>query len=497
MAIGLDLSLYAILRRAPGLRPEVIRLFVVVNVGLMVADLALTRLAKTESVRWNRVALAGAVVCEAVAATVWIQMTGTVSSYFLIVGYLLIAAYRLLCDYATSLTCALAFVVCHVGAVMLEITGVLRPASLFVSPPLGIYASPLFHGAGILTLVVGYAVMFFFMNFFASTLREKDAQLQSAQRDLARAVDDTRSLGRLCGAVLAGRYELDELIGRGGMGEVYRGHRIGDGVHVAVKVLHSYLADRGAVRERFHQEARMLSRLSPGHVAKVLECGVTNEGHEWIAMEHLEGEDLATRLRRRGRLGLGELVPIVDRIAVALEAAHEAGIIHRDLKPENVFLLDGTDEVRLLDFGIARLQETEGLTLTMEILGTPGYLAPEQVRGEVAGPQADVFALGAIVFRALVGKCAFPSRAPAAAVYEALHFTPPPPTTVRPELPEDVDCVLALALAKRREDRYQRPSHLARDLRLAAEGSLDEESRVSARRLLPAITLDESRPMAP
>jgi tRNA A-37 threonylcarbamoyl transferase component Bud32 len=497
MAIALDLTLYAVLRHAPGLRPDVIRLFAVVNVGLMVVDLALTRFSVTGSPRRHWIALNACILLEALAATIWIQMTGTISSYFLVVGFLLIAVYRLLCNYASGLTCAAAFMVFHTVACGLEEIGVLRPASLFVAPPLGIYESPLFRVAAMITLLFGYVLTFLAMNFFASTLGEKEFALRTVQRDLARVVDETRSQGRLSGIVLSDHYELDELIGRGGMGEVYRGHRLDDGATVAVKVLHAYLADRGHIRERFHREAVLLAKISPGYVAKVLECGRTAEGQEWIAMEHLRGEDLATRLRRRGLLPLTELVPIVERIANALEAAHAAGIVHRDLKPENVFLLEGTDDVRLLDFGIARFQEGDALTMTMEILGTPGYIAPEQVRGEAIGPQIDVFALGAIVYRALVGKSAFPSRTPATAVYEALNLTPPPPSTIRRELPEDVDCVLALALAKRVTDRYARPIQIARALRQAAEGTLDEASRASARGLIPAVTLDESRLPAP
>jgi tRNA A-37 threonylcarbamoyl transferase component Bud32 len=501
-AIALDLTLYALLRRAPGIRPDVIELFGVVNVGLMFVDLGLTRLSFRRASRSNRALTTACILSETLAASVWIQMTGTVSSYFLIVGFLLIALYRLLWDYASGLTCALAMSFFHVAAFGLEAAGVLRPASIFVSAPLGIYETPLFRLAAMITLLTGYALTFVAMNFFASTLREKEVALKTAKRDLARAVDETRMHGRLCGAVLAGRYELYELLGRGGMGEVYDGRRIEDGLAVAVKVLHQHLVDRREMRERFRREADLLTRISDAHVAKVHECGVSADGEEFIVMDRLVGEDLATRLRRRGFLPLGELVPLVEKIAGALEAAHAAGVIHRDLKPENVFLLrhgnaadavdaaDQADAVRLLDFGIARFQDAEGLTLTLEVLGTPGYLTPEQVRGEVndIGPHTDVFALGAIAYRAMTGKCAFPSRAPAAAVYEALNLTPPRPSMLKPALPEDVDDVIALALAKRWDQRYAHPALFARDLAQAAIGALGEEARLRARALAPVVT---------
>jgi serine/threonine-protein kinase len=485
LAIGLDLSLYLLLRRAPGLRPEVMRIFAFVNIGLMVIDLGVTRFALRRPWRGYRAALIACVLCEALAAMVWIQMTGSVSSYFLLTGFLLILIYRLLFDYATGLACALAFAGFHTAAFLLESQGILRPASLFASASLGGYEVPLFRLSAMLSLDVGYTLAFLAGNFFVGTLRDREAALKTAQRDLARAVDETRYQGRLCGQLLAERYELHELIGRGGMGEVYMGRRVDDGRAVAIKVLHGHLVDRAGMRERFHREASLVSRLPLRHVAEMLECGATKDGTEYIVMEYLQGEDLARVLQRCGRLPLEKVTVLIEKIAAALEAAHAAGVVHRDLKPENVFLLEGTDCVRLLDFGIARLQEGDGLTLASELLGTPGYMAPEQARGDTThiGPHTDVFALGAIAYRALTGKSPFPSRAAAAAVYESLHLIPPPPSTFSSDLPVDVDCVLALALAKEHDKRYARPTQLAEGLRLAARGVLDDASRASAERL--------------
>jgi predicted Ser/Thr protein kinase len=485
LALALDVSLYAILRRAPGLRPEIVRLFAEVNISLMALDLALTLVFLRRPWRGYRAVLMLCIVCEALAATVWIQMTGSVSSYFLIVGFLLILLYRLLFDYASGLTCALAVTLLHTAAFALESAGVLRPASLFVAMPLGIYEVPLFRAAAMLSLLVGYVITFLALNFFASVLRHKELALRTAQLDLARVVDETQHQGRLCGQVLADRYELAELIGRGGMGEVYHGRNRDDGRPVAVKVLHSHLVDQGEMRERFRREALLVARIAGAHVPKVLECGILADGQQYIVMEYLRGEDLGGVLRRRGRLPLDEVVTLVEKIAASLEAAHAAGVVHRDLKPQNVLILDGTGDVRLLDFGIARLLEGDGLTLTTELLGSAGYMAPEQARGGAneIGAYTDVFALGAIMYRALTGKCAFPSRSTAAAVNAALHLVPPPPSSLFPELPEDVDDVLSLALAKRAADRYARPSLLADGLRRAAGGSLDEDSRERARRL--------------
>jgi hypothetical protein len=499
LAIGLDLSLYLLLRRAPGLRPEVMRVFAIVNIGLMVLDLALTRLGLRRPWKGYRAALVACVVAETLAGTVWIQMTGSVSSYFLAVGILLILLYRLLFDYAAGLACLISMSVLHAGAFALESAGVLRPASLFVAEPMGIYSLPLFRDAAMLSMIVGYGLTFIASNFFVSLLREKEAALKTAQRDLARAVDETRTHGRLCGQILADRYELHEIIGRGGMGEVYEGRRLDDGRPVAVKVLHQHLIDRRDMRERFRREASLVGRVSSAHVPEVLDCGMTVDGTEYIVMEHLRGEDLARVLHRRGRLPLGQIVVLVDKIATALEAAHSAGVVHRDLKPENVFLVEGREEIRLLDFGIARLQESDHVTLASELLGTPGYMAPEQARGAAAliGPHTDVFALGSIAYRALTGKCAFPSRAAAAAVYESLHLAPLAPSALVPELPSDVDDAVALALAKDIRARYARPSLFARGLSLAARGALDEPSRANAERLRAHDEDDARRSAAP
>jgi len=292
--------------------------------------------------------------------------------------------------------------------------------------------------------------------------------------------------GRLSGRALSD-YQVGELLGRGGMGEVYAARR-GDGREVAIKVLHAQHGDLPEMRERLRREAAVLARLPGELVARAIEFGTTPDGCDYIVMERLRGEDLAAHLRRRGRLPAAEVADLLDRMTTALEAAHQAGVVHRDLKPQNVFL-DDDGQLRLLDFGLSRLEEsTDDLTRTAAVLGTAGYLAPEQARGhgDDIGPHTDVFALGAILYRALTGENAFPSRNYAAALMEALELHPPPPSTVAPGIPGDVDHVIALALAKRIGDRYRSASALAGDFRRAVNGTLDEETRSRARLLAPA-----------
>jgi len=436
----------------------------------------------------------------------WIQLTGTVSSYFLAMGLLLIVVYRLF-DFGLGLVVAVSMTLLHAAVFLAENAGLLGYASLLVATPGG-YAAPSFRAAAMGSILTTYFITFVSANLLARSLREKDEALREARRTLAKAMEQQK-IGRLSGTVLVGAYELAELLGRGGMGEVYAATRLKDGKPVAVKVLHTHLQDRPMMRERFRREAHAVSRLPARHVAEVIELGATEEGVEFIVMERLSGEDLSIVLRRSGTLSAGELVPMIERVASALDAAHDAGIVHRDMKPQNVFLLAGGD-VRLLDFGISRLAEgggdDAGLTQSSAVLGSAGYLAPEQARGEQKriGPQTDVFALGAILYRALTGASAFPARSPAAAIFEAIHHHPPAPSRVHPGIPGDVDAVVALALAKDPAQRYQRATELARDLRLAFMNQLPEETLARARTLTtPPAThpddgnaVDETKTMA-
>jgi hypothetical protein len=326
-------------------------------------------------------------------------------------------------------------------------------------------------------------------------LREKNEALSQVTRDLRQLTVQFQP-GQLTGVMLDGKYRIGELLGRGGMGEVY-GARESD-QEVAVKVLFAHLSDREHVISRFRREAKLVSQLPATLIAPVRAIGATADGLHYLVMELLRGEDLGARLRRRGRLPIGELLPIIDCLAEALAAAHALGVVHRDLKPGKVFLVenDAAGPVRLLDFGIARADSVTNATLTgtSVVLGTPGYLAPEQVAPRVGavGPATDCFALGALTFRALTGENAFLASNPAQAAYEALNAQPPPPSKLEPELPVDVDAVIALALAKRIEDRYQDARAFARDLRAAAAAALPGEVRDRARRIARSSALDDT-----
>jgi len=410
-------------------------------------------------------------------SVLWVQATGSVTSYFISTFLILAFMYRLIANYWAGLTCIVTGAVGILGAYLLEEAGVLPRASVLASDAAAAVVPEAFREIAFISFLNALAINFVGMNLLARAFERGRVALEEARAELRAVVDEAR-LGRLSGTRF-GAYRLDELLGRGGMGEVYAARR-DDGAPIAVKVLHAHLGADTTARARFRREAELVRRLPSASVARVLDVGTTPDGADYIAMERLEGEDLGAMLRRRGRLPLDAVVTLAHSLADALADAHAAGIVHRDLKPSNIFLVgDRIDRIRLLDFGIARLYEASGnatLTETAAMIGSPGYMPPEQAVGDhdAMGPATDVFALGAILYRALTGQPAFPSRSPAAALYEALHHVPPPPSALA-EVSRGVDRVLAVALAKDPAQRYGDPRVLAADLARAAGGDLLDE----------------------
>jgi serine/threonine protein kinase len=250
------------------------------------------------------------------------------------------------------------------------------------------------------------------------------------------------------GVRVAGRFLLEERIGSGGMGVVYRATDERTGERVALKVL---LAGTPEGAERFSREVAALARLSHPAIVRYVAHG---ESPSFVAMEWLEGEDLARRLRS-GPLSIEQAIAIAVRIADALDHAHARGVVHRDIKPANLFL-EGGDlaRVRVVDFGLAWLREGGDFrTGDGTLLGTPGYMAPEQARGEVTDGRTDIFALGCVVYRCLTGRGPFSARDAVATLAKLLFEDPQPASSVRPNVPRALDEVLAGAMAK---DRAQR-----------------------------------------
>jgi predicted Ser/Thr protein kinase len=481
-----NVVIWLLLRGRPGLLARPLDAYLAINDSLLAVDLLVGELVLRGARRQRawRAAVYLSAFLNAAVCVVFVQVTGSLTSYFLIGCIVQIVNYRLAFDFRAGAIALATLVALHLAVIVLEHADVLRSASLFAAPPGPAYVSGYYRTTAIATIVTFYVLAFLATNFVVNKFREKDFLIAAAQRDAARAADAVR-LGRFSGQTLADRYELGEILGRGGMGEIYAGRRLSDGVEVAVKILHARLADDDTALERFRREADAASRLPGERIARILDSGrALYHGEPFIVMERLRGEDLGALLRREGRLAPPTVVRIVGEIAAGLEAAHAAGIVHRDLKPQNIFLTtDGS--VRLLDFGISKMQGAgETLTQAFEVLGTPGFLAPEQAIGDLkVGPATDVFALGAIVYRALTGSPAFPAGDPAKAIFEACNLHPPPPSTLVRGLTAAVDDVLTLALAKDPQSRYASAGELAEQLATAVSGDLPASTRERARAL--------------
>lgn len=263
--------------------------------------------------------------------------------------------------------------------------------------------------------------------------------------------------------VLDGTYRLVRCIGQGGMGTVWLADHLRLPKQVAIKVLAGAIAHNPEVVTRFRREAEIASRLAHPHIVDVLDFNALPDGTPYLVMELLRGESMRERLQR-GRLPWAEVVVLVQQIASALAAAHEHGVVHRDLKPENVFLTlepsanDSLTRAKVLDFGISKIRDSRSVvTVEGAVLGTPQYMAPEQLSGQTqrVGPATDQFALAAIVLELLSGEAAFAGETLAQVVYKVAYESPRALTATLPgALPLHVAPVLQRALAKDPAERF-------------------------------------------
>ena len=260
----------------------------------------------------------------------------------------------------------------------------------------------------------------------------------------------------LIGRVLDDKYRLDARLGEGGMGTVYSATHLLIERSVAVKVLNPrLLADEGA-KERFRREARAAGRLQHSNAVAVTDFGETRDGVVYLVMELLEGRPLRDVLAREAPLDPARAVSIMLQVAAAVGAAHDAGIIHRDLKPGNIFVVQRPNAphiVKVLDFGIAKLSEADGvpvktLTGTGVMIGTPRYMSPEQCDGAPLTPAADVYSLGVILYEMLTGQTPFTGSTPLALALKHSSEQPRPLRELVPSVPPELEEVVLHTLAK-------------------------------------------------
>jgi serine/threonine protein kinase len=263
------------------------------------------------------------------------------------------------------------------------------------------------------------------------------------------------------GAILAQRYQVERLVGVGGMGYVVRAKQIFTDQPVAVKLLLPERARDRAIVARFLREARAAARLKSEHVCRILDVGMLDDGVPYIAMEYLDGQDLGTVLKERGALNVREAVACLRQACAAVAEAHSLGIVHRDLKPRNLFLSmrpDGTGSIKVLDFGIAKLLDptSEQLQLTSDgaILGSPAYMAPEQMMSaRTVDTRADIWALGVVLFGLLGGRSPFAGPSVNATCARVLTQPAPHLGDLGVKVPAGLEALIARCLEKDRERR--------------------------------------------
>ncbi|MET0594465.1 MAG: serine/threonine-protein kinase, partial [Polyangiaceae bacterium] len=252
------------------------------------------------------------------------------------------------------------------------------------------------------------------------------------------------------GLTLAGRYVIEEVLGEGGMATVYRAqHKLVDRP-CAVKMMNPGLSRDPVVRERFRREAKAAQRLAHPNIIEIFDQGDTDDGVAYLVMELLEGESLGTTLSR-GKMTRERALPIMVQMARALARAHDFEVVHRDLKPDNIFLCsrsDGTDLVKLLDFGIARSMQDARLTGQGELFGTPHYMAPERITSIDAGAPSDLYAMGILFYEMLSGQ--LPFDAPDIPGYFLKHLKEPAPSIKKlvPDTPDSLERLIASLMAK-------------------------------------------------
>ncbi|MEM9455447.1 MAG: serine/threonine-protein kinase [Myxococcota bacterium] len=274
------------------------------------------------------------------------------------------------------------------------------------------------------------------------------------------------------GTRLARRYVVRELLGDGGMAQIYRAEHETIGRPVAIKVLGARLARRPVVMVRFLQEARAASKVRHENVVEITDFGETEDGRPFMVMELLEGEDLGTTLRREGPLPWARAKPILVQVLAALEVAHAHGVIHRDIKPENIFRVSrmGSDDfIKVFDFGIAKiLVDDEGgptrpLTVDGVVLGTPAYMSPEQCLSRPIDARTDLYAVGVLAYEMLTGRPPFVGQASASLMFQHIYNPIPAMAQAAPEIRigAEVEAIVGKALAKLPEDRFASARQMA------------------------------------
>jgi serine/threonine protein kinase len=261
------------------------------------------------------------------------------------------------------------------------------------------------------------------------------------------------------GREIKGRYRILSRLGQGGMGSVYLAEQKWMRRKVALKILKQDLAQDDAHVARFRLEARLTGNLDHRNIPRVYDFDQTEDGSLFIVMELVEGHTLTTLIGECGSLGPGRALRLGCQVAEGLQAAHRKGVVHRDIKPDNIMVETG-DVVKVMDFGVARLRESENTRLTQAgfMVGTPQYMAPEQIEGGEVTERTDIYSLGIVLYEMLTGEAPFKAKTPAAVIVRKLQQAPPPPSAVRGDIPAAIE---ALVLQMMEADPARRPGDIS------------------------------------
>lgn len=269
------------------------------------------------------------------------------------------------------------------------------------------------------------------------------------------------------GSLFANRYEIIEMLGRGGMGTVYRVFDKKIMEDVAIKILKPEIASERTTMTRFSNELKFTRKITNKNVCKMYDLN-EHGGNHFITMEYVPGEDLKSFIRRSGQVSIGKAVAITIQICLGLAEAHRLGVVHRDLKPSNI-MIDEEGNSKIMDFGIARSTDAKGITEAGMIVGTPEYMSPEQLEGGDVDTRSDIYSLGIILYELVTGNAPFKGKTPISIAFKHKTDTPQDPSEFNAQVNERLSRIILKCLDKDRRNRYQSAEELYEDLKKSAE----------------------------